>query len=92
MDGEVVTTTADSGPAWYEVLIGDVVRAAAMKKYATPQLQNGQSYYVDNYGNVVPTGQVVPGQGQVANALAANPLVMLAALALTGVLLYKLVK
>lgn len=89
MDG---TQTTDSG-AWWENTLDFVVRAAAAKRFASPQLQNGQSYYVDNFGNVVPTGQVIPGAPvQAAGALLSNPLVMLAALALTGVLLFKLVK
>lgn len=88
-----VAATGQEGPAWWESTIDYVVRAAAAKRFASPQLQNGQSYYVDQSGNVVPTGQVVPSaQNQIANSITANPLVMLAVVALTGVLLYKLVK
>ncbi|MEC4722943.1 hypothetical protein RY831_27670 [Noviherbaspirillum sp. CPCC 100848] len=91
MDENQVTTTADSGPAWWENTIDFVVRAAAAKRFATPQLQNGQTYYVDAAGNVVPTGYPVPGQAQV-NPVLNNPMVMVAGLLFAGVILYKLVK
>lgn len=91
MDEQVVAQ--DSGPAWWENTIDFVVRAAAAKRFASPQLQNGQSYYVDASGNVVPMGQAVAGATtQAVNAVATNPLLMLAGLALAGVILYKLVK
>ncbi|KRB70492.1 hypothetical protein [Noviherbaspirillum sp. Root189] len=86
-------TTVDSGPAWWQQTLDFVVKAAATKKFSTPQLQNGQSYYVDQNGNVVPTGQIINRvPGQLANTMASNPMVMLAGLALVGVVLYKLVK
>jgi hypothetical protein len=87
-------TTADSGgSAWWEDTLNFVVRAAAVKQFSSPKLQNGQSYYVDANGQVLAMGQQVPLlQNQNAAALLSSPMVMLAGLALVGVLLYKLVK
>lgn len=92
MDETQITNT-DSGPTWYQQTIDFVVRAAAAKRFASPQLQNGQSYYVDPNGNVVPMGQPLPGQLKAGGlGVVDSRIVMLAGLALAGVLLYKLVK
>lgn len=91
MDENQVTTTADTGPAWWENTIDFVVRAAAAKRFSSPQLQSGQSYYVDTSGQVVPMGTPIPGQMQ-ANPVLNNPMVMMAGLLFAGVILYKLVK
>lgn len=82
-----------TGASWWENTLDFVVRAAAAKQFAAPQLQNGQSYYVDQAGNVLPMGAYASaGSAQIANAATSNRWVMLAGLALAGVLLYKLVK
>lgn len=92
MDENQITAT-DSGPAWWEQTIDFVARAAAMKRFSSPQLTSGQSYYIDQNGNAVPMGQPLPGQMQPGGiGLIDSRLVMLAGLALGAVLLYKLVK
>ncbi|HJV86922.1 MAG TPA: hypothetical protein VJ698_15760 [Noviherbaspirillum sp.] len=91
MDDNAVS--ADTGTSWWQNTLDFVVRAAATKKYASPQLQNGQSYYVDGMGNVLPMGQpaqIMPNQA--AGAMLGSPVVMLAVMAFAGVILYKLVK
>lgn len=92
MDSTDNAASADS-VSWWQDTLNFVVRAAATKKFASPQLQSGQSYYVDGSGNVLPMGQAAPIiANQTAGAVLNNPMVMLAGLALVGVLIYKLVK
>lgn len=86
-------TQNSGGTSWWEDTLDFVVRAAASKRFASPQLQSGQAYYVDQAGNVLPMGQTVPGQLQGGTPAVLNsPVVMLAALAFGAVILYKLVK
>lgn len=86
------TATTQDSPAWWENTLDFVVRAAAAKRFTSPQLQSGQSYYVDGNGNVLPMGQMVPGQPINTNAALGNPMVMLAGLAIGFLIIYKLVK
>lgn len=86
-------TQSGDGVSWWQDTLDFVVRAAAVKRFSTPQLQSGQSYYVDANGNVLPSGYPAPGaMPQAAASALSNPMVMMAGLALVGVLLYKLVK
>jgi hypothetical protein len=86
-------TQTTAGASWWEDTLDFVVRAAATKRFASPQLQSGLSYYIDASGNAVPMGQPLPGQYPMQGAQLLNsPVVMLAGLALAAVLLYKLVK
>lgn len=83
---------AESRP-WYVDTIDFVARAAATNRFMSPQLSNNTMYYVDQNGNTVPMGQpTMKGAAPAGVALLNSPVVLLAGLALVGVLLYKLVK
>lgn len=89
---EQVTVQQEARP-WYVDTLDFVVKAAATKRFSSPQLDNGTMYYIDNNGNAVPMGQpLTNGQRPGAVGLVDSRVIMLAGLALAGVLLYKLVK
>jgi hypothetical protein len=76
--------------SWWEQTLDYVVRAAADKNFRQPQLQNGQSYFVDQNGNVIPAGRPTPN-GMAPGMQGMNPLLIAAGVLIVGVLLYKLV-
>ena len=88
MDGEVQSAERP----WYVDTLDFVIKAAATKRFSSPQLDNGTMYYVDNNGNAVPMGQPLNNGIAQPMGIIDSRVIMLAGLALAGVLLYKLVK
>lgn len=84
------TATADTGGGspWYQSTIDFVIRAAASNAFA-PTQQN-QQYIVDAQGRLVPAGSVLLGTQ--VKATQQNPLIVMGAIAIVGLLLFKLVK
>lgn len=76
-----------AAPSWWEQTLGTVITAAANKKFSS--LQPGVQYQVDANGNPVPMGVAHTSSSVVP---ASNPLVILALVAIAGLVIYKLVK